>query len=134
MQFAHRRVEFGVGQPLQRFVFGRPHTARRTRARGREVTIGDDLYGQGCRLPHLLSVAVDEGVGEDPLQPRVEVAALPERGKIRIGLDEGVLHEVFCIRVLVGHPSGLTVEPRQQWDHVAFESGAQLCGGTWLGC
>src|SRR5215470_6527199 len=73
-----------------------------------------------------LAVGVDEGVGEDPEQPCLQVRAgleLVERG---VGLGEGLLDQVFGVRRVAGHPHPGRVELIQVRQHLALEPLAPL--------
>ena len=89
--------------------------------------------------PALLgAVVVDESVGEDLVQPRLQVRALLEAPEASVGLQVGLLHKVLSIGRISGHPerggiqrahvlhrlvsevrlirhSGLRVSGRAQW-------------------
>ncbi len=83
-QVAERAQDLGVGQPVERFRLGRPGLGGQ-RVGGQlpflEVTAG--------RLPWLaapLAVAVDERVGQDAVQPRLQVGARAELVERGVGL------------------------------------------------
>ena len=69
-------LHVGVGQVVQRLGLGRPQPGRRVRLGPRELPVLDLLGLRLLRLALLLAVGVDEGVGQDPVQPRLEVRAL----------------------------------------------------------
>jgi hypothetical protein len=86
-----------------------------------------DLFRAGpLRLTLLLAVAVDEGVGQDAEQPRLEVRPRLELVERRIGLGERLLDEVFGVRRVAGHAQPGRVELIQVRQHVVLEALASL--------
>ena len=75
---------------------------------------GDLVGAADLRLPLLLAVAVDVGVGQDPVQPGAQVRALGERPERRVGLEEGLLDQVLGIRRVARHPERGGVQLVQQ--------------------
>src|SRR5690606_8839972 len=68
--------------------------------------VGDLLAG----LALLLAVAVDERVGEDPVEPGTQIGARPELVEVGERLGESLLHEVLGVGRVPGHPQGRRVE------------------------
>src|SRR5712675_30354 len=96
-----------------------------------------DLFGAGAlRFPLPLAVGIDEGVGQDPEQPRLEVSAFLELVERRVGPREGLLHQVFGVSSVVRHPHRGRVQLVQVREHITLETGASLLKGlrdrTWL--
>ncbi len=73
------------------------------------------------RATQLLAVAVDVGVGEDPVQPRLEVGAGLEGVVGPVGLEKRLLHHVLGVGGVAGHPQGRRVELRGVLHRVSFE-------------
>ena len=73
-----RVLHVGVGQVVERLGLGRLQTGRRVRLGPRELPVLDLLGAGLLRLALLLAVGVDEGVGEDAVEPGLEVRALLE--------------------------------------------------------
>ena len=61
-------------------------------------------------LADLLSVTIDVGVGQDAVEPRLEVGPLLEAVVGPVRLEERLLDEVFGIRWVAGHPERGGVE------------------------
>ena len=64
------------------------------------------------RPPLARAVRVDEGVGEDPEQPRPQVGALGEAAEPAVRPQVGVLHEVLGVGLVARHPQGGRVQLR----------------------
>src|SRR4029077_8334515 len=77
-------------------------------------------------LPLLLAIVIDEGVGEDAVEPSLEVGALGklvERGE---SFDVRLLHEVFGIGRIPSHPHRRRVELIEERQGVALETRSSL--------
>ena len=86
-----------------------------------------DLFGAGpLRLALLLAVAVDERVGQDAEQPRLQVGARLELVERRVRLGERLLDQVLGIRRVPRHPQPGRVELIQVRQHVVLEALAAL--------
>src|SRR3954452_21913023 len=89
-----------------------------------------DLLGRALqRLPLRLAVVVDERVGEDAVEPRLEREAfleLMERGE---RLDEGFLDKVFRVCRVARHPQRSEVQLVEERHRVAFEPRSTLLAG-----
>src|SRR5262249_38714063 len=99
---------------------------RGVRGRPGELPVLHLLSPGPLRLTLPLAVGVDEGVGEDPEQPCLQVRAgleLLERG---VGLGEGLLYQVFGVRRVSGHPHTGCVDLIQVRQRHALESLASL--------
>ena len=94
-QFLQRGLDLVVGEGVERLDLRRPQPLRGVLGGRRDLPVGD-LVGRvlrGLALP--LAVAVDVGVGEDPVEPGLEVGALPERRERGERLDVGLLDQVL---------------------------------------
>jgi hypothetical protein len=69
----------------------------------RELPAVDLLDPGAPRFPVALAVGVNECVGEDPEQPRLEVGALLELVERCISLREGLLHQVIRVSWVPRH-------------------------------
>ena len=82
-EFLRQRLQSGldvvVRQCVQRLDLGRAQSGRRVLGGGGELPVGDLVGRILRRLTLLLAIGVDVGVGQDPVQPRLEVGALTER-------------------------------------------------------
>ncbi len=58
------------------------------------------------------AIAVYEGVGEDPVQPCLQVGAFLEGAEGAVGLQKRLLHEVFGIGRVPGHAKRSRVQRR----------------------
>ena len=88
-------------------------------------------YSRGLAL--LLAVAVDVGVGQDPVQPRLEVRSLAERAEAGVGLHHGFLQQVLGVGRVASHSQRTAVELVEQRNRVALEPRGQLgVGLRWL--
>ncbi len=89
-----------------------------------------DRVGVGLeRLALLLAVAVDERVGQDPVQPGLEVGALGELVEGGERLDERLLDEILGVGRVAGHPHRRRVELIEEGQRVALEPSPALLGG-----
>ena len=95
-----------------------------------------DLVGRVLRgLSLLLAVAVDVRIGQDAVQPGLQIGARPERPERRVGLDHGFLHQVPGIGGITGHSQRGAVELVHQRDGVPLESRCQFSVGFFgFGC
>ena len=71
-------LDLGVGQVLERLHLGGLQAGRGVRLGAGELPVLDVLGHRLLRLALLLAVGVDEGVGQDPVEPGLEVGAGPE--------------------------------------------------------
>jgi hypothetical protein len=78
-----------------------------------------DLGGPTCLSP----IAVDERVGEDPIQPGAEVGSGLERVIPAVRLEERLLEDVFGIGRVARHPQRSRVELREELHDIVFERG-----------
>ena len=81
------------------------------------------------RLPLLLPVGVDVGVGEDPVQPSLQVRARGELVKGRVRLGVGLLHDVLGVGRVARHPQRAGVELVKVLQGVSLETRVSLVGG-----
>ena len=79
--------------------------------------------------PLLGPVGVDERVGEDPVQPRLQVRALLERVEAAEPAQIRLLHEVFRVGLVAGHPHRGRIELVQERQRVALETLSELLLG-----
>ena len=73
-------LDVGVGQVLERLDLGGLQPGRGVRLGPGELPVLDVLGHRLLRLALLLAVGVDEGVGQDPVEPGLEVGARPGTG------------------------------------------------------
>src|SRR6266849_5924659 len=92
------------------------------RGRARQLPVLDLFRTRALRLALPLAVGVDEGIGQDPEQPRLQVRALLELVEGRVGLGEGLLDQVFRIRRVAGHPKRRGVQLIQEGQHLLLEA------------
>ena len=86
-----------------------------------------DLLGTGpLRFTLPFAIGVDEGVGEDPEQPRLQVRARLELVERGVGLGKGLLHQVLGVGRVAGHPHPGRVQLIQVRQHLALEPLAPL--------
>ena len=117
---------------LQRLDLGRLEARGGVPGDGRHLPVLQLLGGLLDRLSLPLAVGVDVGVGEDPVEPRLEVGAvavLVERGE-RLG--KALLYEVFGVGAVAGHPQRRRVELVQIRQRVALEARSALLVGLGL--
>src|SRR5690606_10695259 len=81
------------------------------------------------RLALLLAVGVDEGVGEDPVEPRLEVRPLLELVERSEGFGERLLDEVLRVRRIAGHPQRRRVQLVQERHGVSLEPSRPVLNG-----
>ena len=106
------RLDVGVGEPLEGLVLGAPAQPGGLLA-GQvavEVQVLDVLHVGDLGTPLLRPVGVDVRVGEDPVEPGLQVGAQLEAGEGPVGLQVGLLHQVLGVRRVAGHPEGGRVE------------------------
>ena len=94
----------------------------------RELPVFDLLGRRLLRLTLSLAVVVDERVGEDAVEPRLEGGAFLELMEGRKSLDERLLDEVLSVGRLARHPERRRVQLVEKWQRVAFEASAALLG------
>ncbi len=129
-QLLQRRLHVVVRQPVQRLHLGRAQALRGVLAGLRDLPVGDLLGGRLLGLALPLAVAVDVGVGEDPVEPGLQVGAGPERAERGVGLEEGLLHQVLGVGRVAGHPQRGPVELVDQRHRVPLEAGGALLPGS----
>jgi hypothetical protein len=88
-----------------------------------ELPVLDVLGHRLLRLPLLLAVVVDEGVGQDPVEPRLQVGARAELVEGGVRLGERLLHQVLGIGRVAGHPHRGAVELVEERQRVPLEAG-----------
>ena len=91
-----------------------------------QLPVLDLFRARPLRLALLLAVAVDEGIGQDAEQPRLQVRAGLELVERRVRLGERLLHEVLGIRRVTRHPQPRRVELIQERQHILLETLASL--------
>ena len=97
-------LDVGVREPVERLGLSGLQARGGVRGGPGQLPVLD-LFGTGpLRLALLLAVAVDEGVGQDPEQPGLQVRARLELVEGRIRLGEGLLDQVLGIGRVAGHP------------------------------
>ena len=117
------------GQPVERLGLGRAQPGRGVRLGPCELPVLDVLGGALLRLALLLAVGVDERVGEDAVQPGLEVRALGELVEGRERLHEGLLDEVLGVGRVAGHPQRRGVQLVEEGQRVALEPCGPLLRG-----
>ena len=98
-----------------------------------ELPVFQFINGALVGLALLLAVRVDEGVGEDAVQPRLEVGSLlvlRERGE---GLHEGLLHEVLRVGGVARHAHGRCIKLVEKRQRLLLEQPAGLLAQFGLG-
>jgi hypothetical protein len=63
-------------------------------------------------MPLPLAVDVDVGVGQDPVEPGVEVGVLPQRAESGVSRQHGVLPQILCVGAILRHAHCPAVERR----------------------
>jgi hypothetical protein len=123
-------ADVGVGQPLQGW---RPRWLQLAGALGGGLG-GLPVLGvpgpRALRFPLPRAVGVDKGVREDPEQPGLEVGALLEQVERRVRRTEGVLHQVFGVGPVVGHPHRGGIYLVQVGQYITLETGAAPLEGV----
>ena len=98
-----------------------------------DLPVLDVLAAVLLRLPLLLAVVVDEGVREDPVEPRLEVGPRGVLVESCVGLRVRLLHEILGVGGVAGHPQSRRVELVEVLEGVALETSRALCVGLGLG-
>src|SRR5829696_1248744 len=127
-----RVLDVGVGEMVERLHLRRAQPGRLVRLGGRELPVLDVLGGRLLRLPLTLAVGVDERVGEDPVEPGLEVGALLELVEGGEGLDERLLHQVLGVGRVAGHPHRRRVELVEERQRIPLEARTPLVSGLVL--
>src|SRR5690606_32672801 len=109
-QLGERGAYRGIRQPVEDFGLRRPRPGGRVRVGRRQLPVLDLVGDFLARLPLLLAVAVDEGVGENPVEPGAQVRARTELVEVSGRLGAGLLSQVFGLRRIPRHPQGWRVE------------------------
>src|ERR1700735_350152 len=99
------------------------------RGRPRQLPVLDLLRARPLRLAMPLAIGVDEGVGEDPEQPGLQVRALLELVEGGVRLGERLLHQVLSVRWVAGHPKRGGVQLIQEGQYVLLEALTALFEG-----
>ena len=122
-ELAQGVLDVGVRQGVQGEVLraGQPH--RVVGGGPVQLPVLDRLRVGLERLALLLAVGVDEGVGQDPVEPGLEVGAGPVLVEGAEGLGVGVLHEVLGIGPVTGHTQGGAVELVEVGQGLGLETG-----------
>jgi hypothetical protein len=108
-EFAQGGEEGGVGDFVEGFGFGGAGGGGEGVGAGGPVVVGVGAGGDpGFAL--VFAVGVDEGGGEDAVQPGAQVGAGGVLGEAGVGLGEGVLDEVFGVGGVAGQAQGGGVE------------------------
>lgn len=90
------------------------------------LPVFDVLAAVLLRLALLLPIVVDEGVRQNPVEPRLEVGpgrVLVEGG---VGLRIGLLHKVLGVCWVTGHPQSSRIELIEVLQSVTLETGRTL--------
>ena len=111
---------------IDRFRLGGPAGPRRGRLRSAELPVLQLVDGALIRLPLLLAIDVDVGVGEDPVQPRLQIRTLREGLPGGEGLDERLLDEVGGVRGVARHPHRGGVQLIHERERLLLELGARI--------
>ena len=121
-------LDVAVGQVLERLHLGGLEAGRRVRLGGGDLPVLD-LVGDLLRLALLLAVGVDVRVGEDAVQPRLEVGARRELVERAERLGVGLLDEVLGVVRAAGHAQAGGVELVEEGQGVGLEPGLTLLRG-----
>ena len=121
-----------VGQPVERLGLRGRQALRGVLPGLGDLPVGDLLRGRLLRLALPAAVAVDVGVGEDPVEPGLEVGARAERAERGERLEERLLHEVLGVGRVARHPQRCAVELVEQRHRVTLEAGGALLRGLLL--
>ena len=120
-------LDVAVGQMVDRLRFGRARDASlRERLCGAQLPVLELVDGALVGGALVLPVRVDERVGEDAVQPRLQVRALLEARERRERLHERLLHEVAGIRGVPRHPKSGRIQLIHERNGLRFELGSQL--------
>jgi hypothetical protein len=119
-------LDVGVGQPLERLALRRLQARGGVLGRPGELPVLNVLGAGPLRLTLPLAVGVDERVGQDPEQPRLEVGARLELVEGRIRLGERLLNQVLRVGRVARHAHGRGVQLVEVGQHVLLEAFAPL--------
>ena len=115
-------LHLGVGQVLERLHLRGLEPGRRVRLGPGELPVLDVLGHRLLRLALLLAVGVDEGVGQDAVEPGLEVGAGPELLERAVRLRERLLDQVLGVGGVAGHPHRGGVQLVEERQRVALEA------------
>src|SRR5262245_20145404 len=115
-QRLQRLLHLCVGEPLEELLLGAAAGHRGLEAPDPPIEIEVlDLVELGLVGPALLRpVAVDVGVGEDAVEPGLEVGALLEPVEAAVRPEVGLLDEVLCVGRVAGHAQCGGIERRHE--------------------
>ena len=118
-------LHIGIDELFECLILG---TARRPARFGRtetlvEVEVLNLVEVDLVRAPRLLAIPVDIGVGEDPVEPRLQVGARLKGVVGAVGLEEGFLHDILGVRRVARHTEGGRIELRREPHGVFLEIG-----------
>ena len=121
-----RLLDVGVREAVQRLRLRRLQARGGVLGRPGQLPVLDLFRTRPLRLALLLAVAVDERVGQDPEQPRLQVRPGLELVERRVGLGERLLDQVLGICRVPRHPQPRRVELIQEGQHIMLETLAAL--------
>src|SRR5699024_9893457 len=93
-----------------------------------DLPVLDVLAAVFLRLALLLAIVVDEGVRQNPVQPRLEVRARLVLVESGIGLRIGLLDKVLGVGGIASHPQRSRIELVDVFYSVALETLRPLGG------
>ena len=118
-QVPQRAQDLRVGQPVERLRLGRPGLGgQRVR---RHLPFLEVAAGRLPRLTAPLAVGVDERVGQDAVQPGLQVGARTELVERGVRLGRGLLDEVLGVRRVAGHAKRSGVQLTEERHDVLLE-------------
>src|SRR4030095_13388150 len=129
-----RFLDVAVRQVLERDRLGGLQPARGVRLGLGQLPVLDLLGRLLRRLPLSLAVTVDEGIGQDTVQPRLEVGPRRELVEGTVGPGEGVLDQVLGVGRVTRHPHRRGVHLVEERQCLALEALGTLLrrlGGDW---
>src|SRR5215207_5077311 len=88
-----------------------------------------DLVGDLLRLALLLAVGVDVGVGQDAVEPGLEIGARLELVEGAVCLGVGLLDEVLGVMWTARHAQRSRVELVEEWQGIGLEARLLLLRG-----
>src|SRR5215470_11809018 len=92
------------------------------RGRAGKLPVLDFLGARPLRLALPLAVGVDEGIGEDTEQPRLQVGAVLVLMEGAIRLRERLLHQVLGVSRIARHPHRRRIQLIQVRQDITFEA------------
>ncbi len=107
---------------VQRLCLGRAQPGRHVRLGAGELPVLDLLGRAALGFTLLLAVRVDEGVGQNAVQPRLEVGALAELVEGRVRLGVGLLDQVLRVGGVARHAQRRGVHLVQKGQSIPFEA------------